>query len=74
MTDSDASCRGCFYQLFRDTTDSTGLRASLSRCGKIGLSTVFARMPFEQAVVNLPMLDPSRWCGPEAKLKAERKP
>ena len=65
MTDTDLTCRGCRYQLFRDTTDSTGLRASLSRCGKIGLSTVFARMPFEDAVINLPMLDPGRWCGPD---------
>ena len=72
MSDTDATCRGCKYQIFTTTTDSTGLRASLSRCGKIGLSTVFARMPFEDAVKNLPMLDPSRWCGPGAKLRQEK--
>lgn len=71
MTDTDLTCRGCRYQLFRDTTDSTGLRASISRCGKIGLSTVFARMPFELAAERFPELDPGRWCGVEAKLREQ---
>ena len=67
MTDTDATCKGCKYQILKEMKD----RSSLSRCGKIGLSTVFARMPFEDAVVHLPMLDPNRWCGPEAKLRVE---
>ena len=72
MSETDATCRGCCYQIFTTTTDSTGLRASLSRCGKVQLSTVFARMPFELAVTKLPELDPGRWCGTEAKLRQEK--
>lgn len=72
MTDTDATCKGCKYQIFTTHTDRSGMSNSWSRCGRIGLSTPFARMPFEDAVVNLPNLDPARWCGPTAKLREMR--
>ena len=58
------NCRDCRYCTHRPATEH-GMKASVAMCGLIHLSCDYARQPFETVVMNLPMLDPSRWCGPE---------
>ena len=67
MTDIDITCRGCRFAIYRDNPDRTTRQV----CGYYGISTVRARMKLEDAGVA--KINPAKWCGPEAKLRVERK-